>query len=118
MKKYNLSKIMKKAWEIRRNWHSRALTFGECLKKAWSEAKKEYQNSLVPEKFTDGMEITVDGVTRTLKRWTKAGYDRIYINGGCRKGDGFVDIKNKKAYLNGGLEFQVNLAEKILAMTF
>lgn len=118
MKKYNLSSIMKRAWALRKSWNCKALSFAECLKKAWTEAKTEYQNSLVPNKFTDGMEITVDGVTRTLKRWTKAGYDRVYINGGCRKGDGFVDIKNKKAFLNGGLEFQVDMAEKILAMAF
>lgn len=118
MKKYNLRKIMKRAWEIRKSWHSRALSFGECLKRAWEEARNEYKNSLVPDKFVDGMEITVDGITRTLKRWTKGNYDRVYINGGCRKGDGFVDIKNKKAFLNGGLEYQVDIAEKILAMAF
>lgn len=118
MKKYNLSKIMKRAWEMKKDYHCRALDFSQCLKKAWDEAKNEYQNSLVPDKFTDGMEITVDGVTRTLNRWTKGGYDRVYINGGCRKGDGFIDLKNRKAFLNGGLLFQVKMAEKILAMTF
>lgn len=118
MKKYNLSKIMKKAWEMKRSYHARSLTFAQCLKRAWQEAKNEYQNSLVPEKFTDGMEITVDGITRTLSRWTKGGYDRVYINGGCRKGDGFVDLKNKKMFLNGNLSFQAKIAEKILAMQF
>ncbi|MCI8978678.1 MAG: hypothetical protein HFI99_17000 [Lachnospiraceae bacterium] len=118
MKKYDLSKIMKKAWELRRSYHARALSFGECLKRAWMEAKNEYQNSLVPDKFTDGMEITIDGSTRTLNRWTKGGYDRVYINGGSRKGDGFVDLKKRKAILNGGLTYQVKMAEKILAMEF
>lgn len=118
MKKYNLSKIMKRAWELRKSYRARALTFAECLKRAWQEAKTAYQNSQVSKIFTDGMEITVNGVTRTLKRWAKGGYDRVYINGGCRKGDGFVDLKNKRAFLNGGLEFQVAIAEKILAMEF
>lgn len=86
------------------------------LKRAWAEAKEEYENSLVPEEFTDGMEITVDRCTRTLKCWTKNGHDRIYINGGCRKGDGFVDIKNGTAHLNGGLAYQQHIADKILAM--
>ena len=72
----------------------------------------------MPDKFTDGMEITVDGYTRTLKRWTKGGYDRVYINGGCREGDGFVDLKNKRMFLNGGIDFQVKIDEKILAMAF
>lgn len=117
-KKYDLSKIMKRAWEMKKSYRCRALNFSQCLKRAWAEAKNEYQNSLVPTVFTDGMEITVDGITRTLKRWTKGGRDRIYINGGCRKGDGFVDLKSGKAFLNGGLLFQVKIAEKILAMTF
>ncbi|MDE6984125.1 MAG: hypothetical protein K2O99_06240 [Lachnospiraceae bacterium] len=116
--KYNLSQIMKRAWVIRKDYHSRALTFGQCLKKAWEEAKNEYQNNLVPDKFIDGMEITVDGITRTLKRWTKGEYDRVYINGGCRKGDGFVDLKNKRMFLNGALTWQVKIAEKVLAMSF
>lgn len=114
--RYNRSEIMKRAWEIRKSYSSRALTFGQCLKRAWEEAKTKYQNSLVPKEFVDGMEITVDGCTRTLKRWTKNGFDRIYINGGCRKGDGFVDIKNGVAYLNGGLTYQEHIAEKILEM--
>ena len=116
MKKYNLSKIMKRAWEMRRSYNCRALNFAQCLKRAWEEAKTEYQNSLVPDKFSDGMEITVDGSTRTLKRWTKGGYDRVYINGGSRKGDGFIDLKNKRMFLNGNLTYQVKMAEKILAM--
>lgn len=116
--KYNKSEIMKMAWKIRRSYHSRALTFGQCLKRAWDRAKNEYQNSLVPTIFTNGMEITVDGCTRTLNRWSKGGMDRVYINGGCRKGDGYVDIKNGKYYLNGELTYQVKIAEKILAMQF
>ncbi len=118
MKKYNLSQIMKRAWEMRKSYHARSLSFAECLKRAWQEAKMEYQNSLVPKEFTDGMEITVDGCTRTLNRWKKGGHDRVYINGGSRKGDGFVDLKSKKMFLNGGLTYQVNMAEKILSMAF
>ncbi len=118
MKKYNLSKIMKRAWEIRKSWHSRALTFGECLKRAWDEAKIAYQNSIVPTVFTNGMDITMDGYTRTLSRWTKGGYDRVYINGGSRRGDGFVDIKNGIARLNNNLTYTEKMAQAILAMTF
>ena len=117
-KKYNLSKIMKRAWEMKKSYKARALNFAQCLKRAWEEAKIEYQNSLVPDRFSDGMEITVDGFTRTLKRWKKGEYDRVYINGGSRKGDGFVDMKNKRMFLNGNLAYQVKMAEKILAMEF
>lgn len=37
-KKYNLSKIMKRAWEIKRE--DKNNIFGLCLKMAWAEAKK------------------------------------------------------------------------------
>lgn len=116
MKRYNLSKIMKRAWELKRSYSS--LNFAQCLKRAWEEAKTEYQNSLVPVSFTDGMEITVDGYTRTLKRWTKGSFDRVYINGGSRRGDGFIDLINRRTFLNGNLTYQVKMAEKILAMAF
>lgn len=109
---------MKRAWEMKKSYKARALNFAQCLKRAWEEAKIEYQNSLVPDRFSDGMEITVDGFTRTLKRWKKGDYDRVYINGGSRKGDGFVDMKNKRMFLNGNLAYQVKMAEKILAMEF
>lgn len=118
MRKYNLSKIMKRAWEMRKSYYCRSLSFAQCLKRAWEEAKIEYSNSLVPAEFTDGMEITVDGYTRTLSRWTKGNYDRIYINGGSHKGDGFVDLKSRRAFLNGNITYQVKMAEKILAMAF
>lgn len=116
--KYNLSKIMKRAWQIKKRYHIISLTFSQCLKKAWEEAKIERENSMVPDKFTDGMTITIDRHTRTLKRWTKGGYDRVYINGGSRKGDGFVDLKSKRMFLNDELTYQVKMAEKILKMTF
>lgn len=68
-------------------------------------------------KFTNGMEITTtSGHTRVLNRWTKAGKDRIYINGGSRNGDGFVDLINKTYHLNGGLKYQVEIAEMVLEM--
>lgn len=114
--KYNLSKIMKRAWEMKRMY--RQLSFSQCLKRAWSEAKAEYQNSLAPAVFENGMEITIDGFTRTLSRWTKDGHDRVYINGGSKKGDGYVDLRSRKSFLRGNLAYQTKIAEKILAMAF
>lgn len=70
-------------------------------------------------KFQDGMEVTTsDGYTRTLTRWTKYGKDRVYINGGSRSGDGFVDLVSKKAFLNGSLKYQKEIADMILDMDF
>ena len=116
--KYSLSRIMKRAWEMRKSYSCRSLTFGECLRRAWKEAKAEYQNSPAPEKFENGMEITADGYTRSLSRWSKGDHDRIYINGGSRNGDGYVDLKSRRAFLRGNLAYQVKMAEKILAMAF
>lgn len=118
MKKYSLSKIMKRAWEMKNDWNCRSLTFGECLKHAWKEAKAEYENSLVPDTFENGMKITIDGYTRTLTRWSKGNNDRIYINDGTRNGDGFVDLKSGRAFLRGNCSYQVKMAERILAMKF
>lgn len=115
--KYNKSKIMKRAWELKKSWNCRALTFGQCLKMAWQEAKTEIENNLVPTVFTNGMEITVDGYTRILNRWTKGSHDRVYINGGGRRGDGWVDVKTGVSNTNN-LSYANKMVEKILAMEF
>lgn len=42
MKKYNMSEIMKNAWNLRKmslKWVN-PLSFGECLRRAWSKAKE------------------------------------------------------------------------------
>lgn len=88
------------------------------MKKAWAEAKNDIQNALVPTVFTNGMDITMDGYTRTLSRWTKGGHDRVYINGGSRKGDGYVDIKTGFVNLFNNLTYTKKMAQAILAMTF
>lgn len=119
MKKYNLSKIMKTAWEIRKSWHSRGLTFGECLKRAWAKAKAELQEAVFyGTKFVNHMDVVADGYTRELVRWTKGGYDRVYINGGSRKGDGYVDLKTRRTFLRGNLTYQKKIADMILSMEF
>lgn len=69
-------------------------------------------------KFENHMEITADGYTRELVRWTKGNHDRVYINGGSRRGDGFVDLIAKKAYLRGNLTYQKKIADIILNMEF
>lgn len=67
MKKYNLSNIMKRAWEIKRE-NSRNV-FGACLKMAWAEAKATPASDRIAELEALG-----------FKRWTKGGHDRMYIN--------------------------------------
>ena len=119
MKKYNLSEIMKRAWEMHKSYRARSLTFGECLKRAWSEAKEALEVlSQVGQNFKNGMEIKAFGYERTLSRWTKGNMDRVYINGGSKSGDGFVDIKSGRTFLRGNAAYQEKMAEIILSMVF
>lgn len=109
--------VMTRAWEIVReavkNFGGKAKQYiSEALKMAWAEIKNVV-------KFENHMEITVDGYTRELVRWTKGNHDRVYINGGSKKGDGFVDIKNGYANLyNKNSSYGKKMAEMILAMVF
>lgn len=114
--KYNKSQIMKNAWAIYRSCKAAAIAFGECLKRAWAEVKGQVVKATT--RFVNGMTVTADGYNRTLTRWTKGGHDRVYINGGSRLGDGFVDLKNRTANLRGELTYQVKIADMILAMAF
>lgn len=119
MTKYNVSDIMKRAWVLRKNYSYSPLPFGYWLHRAWEEAKAEViAHSYDGAKFVNGMEITIDGETRTLNRWTKGGYDRVYINGGTRKGDGFVDLNSGRYYLRKGLAYQYKIADAIMTMKF
>lgn len=87
MKKYNLSKIMKRAWELVKK---SALTISFALKEAWREAKVVKENLV--EKLTANLEemlygnkyITA-GVNRvvTVKEWTKGGAKRAYLSINC-----------------------------------
>lgn len=112
MKKYNFSKIMKRAWEIIKTIKT---TMSDALKKAWAEAKSVYDKI----KFENHMDITVDGYTRELSRWTKGNHDRVYINGGSRNGDGWVDIKTGFINLrNKNSTYGNKMAQMILDMEF
>lgn len=116
--KYNKSNIMKRAWELKKSYNCRSLTFGECLSRAWDEAKKAVsENAFVGCKFRDGMEITMNGVTRTLNRWTKSGMDRVYINYG-RKNDGYVDLVSRKIVGGNKYEYLEKIVAAVLAMKF
>lgn len=72
--KYNLSKIMLKAWRIYRE--SKELSFGECLHRAWLSAKAEEVNAkrIEEAKATAGVEEE----TNTWSGWKKLGYEVIH----------------------------------------
>lgn len=66
----NKAKIMKRAWEIKKE-DSRNL-FSLCLKMAWAEAKEEENVKTLDELEDLG-----------FKRWTKGSMDRMYIDARC-----------------------------------
>lgn len=106
-----MKNVMTRAWAIYKETGCKTrFEFSLCLKMAWEESKTV--------SFENNMTIEADGYKRTLTRWTNGGHDRVYINGGSRKGDGFVDLKTQKAHLRGELIYQVKIAEAILSMAF
>ena len=68
--KYNLSKIMKRAWELKKVTDD---IFSVCLKKSWAEAKRPV--------YLTGEALYERLVEMGASRWQKGGRDRIYLNG-------------------------------------
>lgn len=91
--KYNLSKIMLKAWEIYRKYN---IKFSEALHRAWLSAKAEEVNAKRIEVSKKALGITED--INTWSGWKKLGYEVIHGSRalfGCSliwgsKGDGAV----------------------------
>ena len=96
MKKYNLSKIMKRAWEIKKEDNKNI--FAICLKMAWEEAKKGVKKMTVEEYLVE---------KKGLKVWEKYGKKRIYINDLTS-----VDIdkytSNPKSYRRASMYYDIN----------
>lgn len=71
--KYNLSQIMKKAWELFRRFE---ITFAEALHRAWLSAKAVTinQRRIEDAKAAAG----VDEETNTWSEWKKKGYEVIH----------------------------------------
>lgn len=79
MKKYNLSKIMKRAWELVKKM---SLSISEALKKAWKEAKEslikknfDYFNALAKKYCAERVNTYC-----TVSHWEKGGNNRYYFN--------------------------------------
>lgn len=74
MKKYDLRKIMLKAWQNYRK--SSGLTFGECLHRAWLSAKAEEVNAkrIADAKAAAGIEEEAN----TWAGWKQLGYEVIH----------------------------------------
>lgn len=71
--KYDLRKIMLRAWRI---YREKELSFGECLHRAWLSAKAEKVNAkrIEAAKATAGVEEE----TNTWSGWKKLGYEVIH----------------------------------------
>lgn len=86
MKKYNLSEIMKRAWELFNQLKGflSSRTFGDCLRTAWAEAKKAISK---PAEITletikaAAHKLVTSGEYETIsyKEWDGHGRSRIYI---------------------------------------
>lgn len=86
MKKYDLSKIMKKAWETFKKFQKfvNPLSFSECLKRAWEEAKKvtvKVSEITLSTVKTAAQQLVICGQYETLsyREWSNYGKNRIYI---------------------------------------
>ena len=110
MKKYNLSHIMKRAWELYRRF---SITFSEALHRAWLSAKSRAIND---ERIARAKaEANITEVTNTWSDWKKLGYEVIHGSKalfGCdliwgSRGDGAI----YKARFFG--ESQVQLIETV-----
>lgn len=73
MKKYNLSRIMTKAWELFRKLE---ISFSEALHRAWNSAKAEPINAERIETAKAQAGITEE--TNTWSGWKALGYEVIH----------------------------------------
>ena len=68
--KYDLSAIMRKAWEL---FHKLEITFAEALHRAWAAAKAEPINAALIAEAKAAAGITEE--TNTWSGWKKLGYE-------------------------------------------
>ena len=97
MKKYNLNKIMKRAWELVKK---AGMTISSVLKKAWEEAK-----NMDKEKFKKSAKILKPGYDESccsdsaylyFSLWEKYGKSRVYINDYKRRTLAYIDRETKQ----------------------
>ena len=108
MEKYNLSNIMKRAWELVKKL---GMTISSGLKKAWQEAK-EMKENLVEEVKANLEEMAYNdyhinlGTDRRVqtKVWEKNGQKREYLTITCFTGNG----RFKGAYKCGYVDLVTN----------
>lgn len=104
MKKYNLSNIMKRAWELVRK-SGVTISFG--LKKAWEEAKHtmiKFKNTvkvaIVDENGISNVNCGTDNDDESnylvFRMWEKYGRKRVYANNYKNNSVGYIDCNDGK----------------------
>lgn len=108
MKKYNLSSIMKRAWELVKK---AAMTISTALKQAWAEAKEETVNLLDTlkanlEAMAYGDYHINAGTDRqvSVKTWEKGEAKRAYLSINCYTWNG----RSKGSYKCGYVDLATN----------
>lgn len=103
MKKYNLSNIMKRAWELVKK---AGMTISAGLKKAWKESKEimekiKFEKTAKVAKIINGKqsmyvgtEFDSDSNYFTFNLWERGSLRRIYINDYRRRSVGYIDLNN------------------------
>lgn len=104
MKKYDLSKIMKRAWELVKK---AGLSISEGLKKAWREAKEVKEDIIETlksnlESMLYGNKYITAGIDRIVevKSWEKEGKKRTYLNIRCYSAAGNYKGQYKCGYVD------------------
>ena len=72
--KYNLSKIMLKAWKVYRK--TKNISFAEALHRAWLSAKAEEINAKRIETAKQAAGVTEE--TNTYSKWKELGYKVVH----------------------------------------
>lgn len=105
MKKYNLSNIMKRAWELVKKC---AMAISSGLKKAWEEAKR---TMIKFERRAKVAIVDANGVCNPncgkenddesnyliFKLWEKNGHKRVYANDYKGRAVGYIDLNNNNS---------------------
>ena len=108
MKKYNLSNIMKRAWELVKK---AGMTISSGLRKAWEEAK---HTMIKFERFAKVAIVDANGVCNpncgsenddesnylVFKLWEKNGYKRVYAADYKKRTVGYIDCNSNKSIVS------------------
>lgn len=102
MKKYNMSKIMNRAWELVKKM---GMTISAGLKKAWKEAKAMVEKKKIEQRvkiLKPGYPDCADSNFLFFNRYQKNGKNRIYVNDYKRRTIGFFEDGVFTKYDNQG----------------